>query len=97
MDKYIDKLDILETGKHKLYSLIWGQCTGQMQTELMACKDYQEFKEEEDPIALIKAIKGITYNFRDQKYLPGSLWKAYRNLFNTVQRDDEDLKKFYDR
>ncbi len=96
MDKYIDKLDILETGKHKLYSLIWGQCTGQMQTELMACDDYKEFKDNGDPIALIKAIKGITYNFRDQKYLPGSLWKAYKNLFNTVQCKDEDLKKYYD-
>ncbi len=97
MDKYIDKLDLLETGKHKLFSLIWGQCTGLMQTELMACENYKDFKEAGDPIALIKAIKGITYNFRDQKYLPGSLWKAYKNLFNTVQRDDEDLKKFYDR
>ena len=97
MDKYVDKLEVLASGKHKLYSLIWGQCTGLMQTELMAVEGYQTFKSEMDPIALIKAIKGVTYNFRDQKYITGSLWRAYKSLFNTVQREDEDLKKFYDR
>ena len=25
------------------------------------------------------------------------MWRAYRNLFNTTQREDEDLKSFYDR
>ena len=55
-----------------------------MQNELQASENYKEMNEKQDPISLIKAIKGITYSFRDQKCLPGSLWKAYRNLFNTT-------------
>ena len=97
MDKYVDKLEIVSSGKHKPYSLFWGQCIGLMQTELMAIEGYKDFTAEGDPIALIKAIKGITYNFCDQKYLSGSLWRAYRRLLNTVQRKEEDLKKYYDR
>ena len=36
-------------------------------------------------------------NFRDLKYVQGSLWRAYKNMFNTVQQDEEDFKTFYDR
>ena len=68
-----------------------------MRNKLEAMSNFETINNKQDPIALIKAIKGITYSFRDQKYLPGSLWRAYKNLFNTVQREDEDIKDFYKR
>jgi hypothetical protein len=95
--QYMDREEGLESGKKKLYTLIWGQCTKLMKNELEATSNYQSMNMKQDPIALIKAIKGITYSFRDQKYLPGSLWHAYKNLFNTVQHEDEDLNDFYKR
>ena len=68
-----------------------------MKNELKAMSNYEDMNMQQDPIALIKAIKGVTYSFWDQKYLPGSLWHAYKNLFNTVQCEDEDLQEFYER
>jgi hypothetical protein len=91
----MDRKEGLITGKKKLYTLIWGQCTKLMRNELEAMSNFEAINIKQDPIALIKAIKGITYSFRDQKYLPGSLWRAYKNLFNTVQCKDEDIKDFY--
>ncbi len=97
MKRWMDRQEGLETGKKKLYTLVWGQCTKLMQNEIEASNDYKDMDKKQDPIKLIKTIKGITYNFRDQKYLPGSMWRTYKNLFNTTQREDEDLKSYYDR
>ena len=95
--RYLDREEGLTTGKKKLYTLIWGQCTKVMQNELEATSLYEEMDQNQDPIALLKTIKSITYNFRDQKYLPGSMWRAYKVLYNTTQKEEEDLKSFYDR
>ena len=58
-----------------------------MQNEIEASTGFEEMGKKQDPIALIKTIKGLTYNLRDQKYLPGSMWCAYKNLFNLTQRE----------
>ena len=50
----------------------------------MAMNSYESMKQEQNPITLINLIKGVTYSFRDQKYLPGNVWKAYKKLFNTT-------------
>ena len=68
-----------------------------MQLELKATDDWAVIVEEQDPIALLKAIKSITYSFCDQQYLPGNVWKGYKLLFNIVQKEGEDLKTFYER
>ena len=81
MKRWMDRNEGLESGKKRLYTLVWGQCTKLMQNEIEACNGFEEMERQQDPISLIKTIKGITYNFRDQKYLPGSMWHAYEHLF----------------
>ena len=83
--------------KKRLYTLLWGQCSKDLQNEIMAMNSYESMKQEQNPITLINLIKGVTYSFRDQKYLPGNVWKAYKMLFNTTQKEDEDLKVYYER
>ena len=46
---------------------------------------------------LIKNIKGVTHNFRDQKYSIGSMWHAYKQVFQCIQKEDEDIKTFFER
>ena len=53
--------------------------------------------ENQDPLILIESIKGKTYSFRDHKYVHGNVWRAYRALFNTVQKEGEDLKTYHER
>ena len=87
----------LKTGKQHLYTLIWGQCTKNMQIELAALSIYEDMQEKQDPIMLINAIKGLTYSFRDHKYIFGDVWRAYCALFYTVQKEGEDLKDHHER
>ena len=82
----------LRSRKKKLHSLIWGQCTQRMKNELEATVNHAKMSVEEDPTALIKNIKGVTHNFRDQRHVNGSLWHAHKQSFSCVQREDEDIK-----
>ena len=63
-----------------------------MKNELEAIANHAEMSREEDPIALIKNIKGVTHNFRDQQCATGSSWHAHKQLFTCTQREDEDIK-----
>ena len=95
--RFLDKKENLESGKRKLYSLLWGQCTQMMKNELQATSDCENMRDNEDPISLIKNIKGVTHNFRDQKCGTGSMWHAYKQLHQCIQKEDEDIKTHYDR
>jgi len=63
-----------------------------MKNELRAVTDFKEIERTEDAIRLIKKIKGITFSFWDQKYVPRSIWRAYRNIFNHQQREEADAQ-----
>ena len=95
--EFMDWQERLSSGKKMLYTLIWGQCTKNMQNELETTAHFKKMKHEQDPIALISSIKAIMFSFRDQKYIIGSMWHAYKNVFTTIQREDEETKTFYDR
>ena len=92
----MDKKDSLEAGKKKLCTSIWGQCTQMMKNELEATTDCASMSVKEDPMALIKNIKGVTHNFRDQQCATGSLWHAHKQLFFCIQHEDKDTKDHFD-
>ena len=93
----MDKKESLEAGKKKSYSSLWGQCTQMMKNELEACTDFQNMRDNEDPIALIKNVKGVTHDFKDQKYSTGSMWHAHKQLHSCIQKEDEDTKDCFER
>ena len=86
--RYIDKEEALEEGKKKLYMLLWGQCTDVMQTELKSLANFEMFNKDYDPIVLLKAIKSITYSFRDQQKMQVSVWRAMKALFTCYMKDN---------
>ena len=53
LKQYMDCEEGLESGKKKLYILIWGQCTKLMKNELKAMSNYEDMNVKQDPIALI--------------------------------------------
>ena len=95
--RYCNKIEEFNSGKKKLYTLLWGQCTQIMKNELQAVDEFEEMDDDQDPISLIKNIKKITNSFRDRKYVFGSMWYAQKQLYNCIQKEDEDIKKYYDR
>ena len=88
----MEKEEHIERGNKKLFSLVWGQCTEVMKTELKSMSNYEQLKEDQDGIELIKTIKCVTFSFRDQNYIIGSVWKAYQRIFTLIQQQDTDLK-----
>ena len=66
-----------------------GQCTDVMQTELKSLPDYATISKNYDAIGLIKAMKSITFSFRDQKNEQASVWRAYKALFNCYMHESD--------
>jgi hypothetical protein len=65
----------------KLYSLISGQCTDFMQAKLELLNEYKSIRQGFDAITLIKAIKSLTYQFKDRNDHPQALHQAKRRLY----------------
>jgi hypothetical protein len=66
VDEYVKRDIRLTENCENLYSLILGQCTEYMKFMLESLLDYDSFNDAVDVVALIKAIKGITYQFESQ-------------------------------
>ena len=56
--------------------------------------DFKQIERTEDAIHLIEKIKRITFDFWDQKYVPWSIWNAYRNIFKHQQREEADAQVY---
>jgi hypothetical protein len=63
------------------YGLILGQYTPSMKCAIESHRDYEAFRKNGDPIALLKAIQEISYGCKSHQYLPLQLYEAKRKLF----------------
>ena len=64
-----------------LYSLIWGQCSDIMRQRIEALDSFDKMSSDGDGIALLIAIKGQTFNFQSQKYLPHAMHETKRRFY----------------
>ena len=86
---YLKQMETYRTNKGKAYAFVFGQCSKIMQAKVMERKDYDQSKRE--PIALLKAIKELSYSFQDTKYDMKIVTGAIKNFINLKQKDDESL------
>ena len=80
------------------YSLVWGQCTDLLRAKVEALNNYAQIKRDSHVLALLREIKGITFKFEDQCYVPHLLYQAYRSFYNLRQKPKDTntqyLKQF---
>jgi hypothetical protein len=88
VDEYVKRDVRLTENCEKLYSLIIGQCTEYMTSKLDSLLDYDLFNDAVDAMALIKSIKGLTYQFESQRYHSQALHKAIRRFYRFYQTKD---------
>jgi hypothetical protein len=88
VDEYVKRDVRLTENCKKLYSLILRQCTEYMKSKLESLLDYDVFNDTVDVVALIKAIKGLTYQFESQRYHSQALHKAIRRFYRFYQTKD---------
>ena len=79
--KHMKRTNYYTENMKSLYSLVWGQCTDIMHAKLESLDTFHKMSKDADSINLIKAIKGIVFNFQYQKYQPQSLHEARRHFY----------------
>jgi hypothetical protein len=84
IDEYVQRKAKLTSNCKKLYALILGQCTEHIISKLESLDDFKEIERALDVIKLMKAIKGVLYQFEGQKYEDEALHEAMKRfcLFN---------------
>ena len=80
-EEYVKKKVFLRENMKTAFSLIWGQCSDLMRVKIKAHSDFNTFNEEQDPVALLKAIKSINFKFEEHKYIYHSVYETYRNFY----------------
>ena len=92
VERYLKRKDKYRTNKTKAYEVIIGQCTKGLKNKLEARKDWSSVQY--DPIAVLKAIQELVYNYQDSKYPAVSIVKAIKALVNVKQEDGESLSDY---
>jgi hypothetical protein len=85
------------TNLETAFSLVMGQCTELMRANINALKDWKGIKESFDLIRLIKAIKGLNYQFEGQKYHAMALHQSKKSFFDLYQGRDTSEAHYLDK
>ncbi len=64
-----------------VYSLVWGQCTDIMHQKIEALDDFKTMSRDGDGMALLRAVKNVSFNFQSQKYTPQALHESKRRFY----------------
>jgi hypothetical protein len=94
IDEYVRRKAKLTANYEKLYSLILGQCTEHMVSKLESLDDFKEIERALDVIKLMKAIKGVSYQFEGQKYEDEALHQAMKRFYLFNQHREMTNAKF---
>jgi hypothetical protein len=94
IDEYVRRKAKLTANCEKLYSLILGQCTEHMVSKLEYLDDFKEIERALDVITLMKAIKGIAYQFDGQTYEDDALHQAMKRFYLFNQHREMTNTKF---
>jgi hypothetical protein len=94
IDEYVRRKSKLTVNCEKLYSLILGQCAEHMVAKLESLDDFKEIERGLDVIKLMKAIKGVSYQFEGQKYQYEALHQAMKSFYLFNQNKEMTNAKF---
>ena len=76
--------------RHKVFSLVWQQCTESMHAKIKSHRDYQVIEENLDGIDLLRVIKLICFNIEDEKYAPQKVHETKSSFYTLKQGKDSD-------
>ena len=94
IDEYVKRKSFLRENLKTVYSLIWGQCSEYMRAKVQANDDYENFSGNQDPVALLKAIKSVNFKFEEHRYIYHSVFDAYRNFYIFRQAQDKSNSEY---
>jgi hypothetical protein len=74
----------------KFFSLVWHQCTESMHAKIKAHREYQVIEEALNGIELLRVIKLICFNIKDEKYAPQKVHETKAAFCALKQGRDSD-------
>ena len=95
--RVIARRNILKENLHKLWSVIWGQCSQSMQERLVGTPGYAEAKESDNAPTLLQYIKGVAFDFESQQHPVDAIDTAIVKFFSAQQGTTESLSMFHQR
>lgn len=81
----------------QLYALVYGQCSEAMLARVEAHPEFGDVSGRRNGIELLQIIRGICFNFQDQKYVPQSIYEGKLRLHNLRQGRNETTASYYER
>jgi hypothetical protein len=66
----------------KLYSIVWGQCSPNMQTKLKGMKGYSAVNAKKDGLALLGIVRNVMQDYQDKKFGPLASYQQKVLFFN---------------
>ena len=92
-DEALKRKKMYNDNLFKAYALIWERCAKAMQNKLLARSDYED-EIYNNPIKLLKAIKEHALNYQETRYEMSIISDAFRALWNTTQKENENLQDY---
>ena len=71
---------------HAMYTIIWGQCSQLMKTQVQACATFEKMKKDSDAALLLREIRGISYKFDLHISVYEAIDEAHKRLINCRQQ-----------
>jgi hypothetical protein len=94
LSRYLDRVKTLEQGLKKAYALIMSTyCTKSMQTRIEEHPDFED-EIDDDPIALLKAIKECMHDPVRAQYPIASMTEAVKRLVTAKQQEGESVSEY---
>ena len=98
LDNLAKRQDQYDVNKESLASVIWGQCTENLQAKVRSNKEFDlKYEEESDSLWLLKTIRGIVYKFETQGSIYKSLYQAHWNFMSYRQRGWDTPAQYLER
>ena len=94
---YMKRRSTLDENLQLSYSLVLGQCTDLLKSELKHSNKWNDASTTYDILILIKIVRTIAFKFEEQNYLPLALHQEKANFYHIRQgslSNAEYLEKF---
>ena len=92
--RYLEREQVYEDNKKKLFLVVWDQCSRSMQSKLEALEKFPKIKKKRNVVKLLKNIKGIMYDFDETEFIATSLNSAIMGIYSCKQGNTESCQNY---
>ena len=82
---WIKEETVLESTKHALYEIVWGQCSELMQNRLTADSNFEKIFDDGDVSELLKLMRGISLQVETNIPIYNAVNEAKRRYYRMYQ------------